>query len=553
MIALGHIALGQFSQWQIHLRLTMNTSTTLERSYDFIGFGDEVPGILALISAAREYRRYLGYYPRSLVMLKSLSSSGIGGHLVRGRLAYLDRSSVPWEIRQALKLGDFGDPPAIYKEFLQRVGVVEVSLDPDRANLVLRQMMGEAGVDILSGVTIDSVLMNGNMISGIKLKRGETYRARQFIDSTVNAELAQAAGVEKMKGFQTFGLPNSELSVTLVFETEGLSINTLKAEEAHYLRRFNNLADTEAQNFIKVAAWSDPSLIQKLRQDVTRRDERGQLLTMWQGRDYIDVRTKALSIAYHSFRGTKLSLEESSAFFDNANIAILPGGRLSWNAVLFQVNADQAEELARNRAQPTPAMLEELRYVEQWLKSLGARSIRPAAELYVRHAGNVLGVVEPLTGAMMLNGGVPAQEALGTFGYGFDARGGIQGLKQQASQIGFNDIHFRAPLMNYGVRHTFIKTIPNLAVVSPASGFEGYACSAGRIVEFNVGVGQGVGIAAAHSLLTGKPMAQFTNAEIRNVLRQTNQLPQIYGRSYPAEAEQLYAFEQGLMSDIAIA
>jgi hypothetical protein len=531
----------------------MNNTHTTERFYDFICFGDEVPGIMTIVSAAREYRRRFGYFPRSLVMFKSPSSLGVGGHLVRGRLAYLDRSSVPLSIRQSLNLDDFGDPPALYKEFLQRAGVALIALDHVRANQVLRQMLSEVEADILSGIEIATVLKKGQRIAGIRTNRNEIYWGRQFFDSTVNAELAQAAGVQKWKGFETFGLPNSELSVTLVMETEGLPINALKAIEAQYLQRFNNPSDLEAQRFIEVAAWSDPKLIQELRQDVARRDERGQFLTMWQGRDYIDVRTRALSIAYHAYRGTKLSQYESRSIFDNANIALLPNGNLSWNALLFQVNADEAEALARNQAKPTPDMLNELRYVEQWFLSLGFKSIGPARELYVRHAGNVKDAVQPLTGAMMLMGGVPANEALGTFGYGFDARGGIQGLREAAANNGFNNITFKSPLMNIGIRHALMKNVPNLAVISPASGFEGYACSAGRIVEYNVGVGQGVGIAATLALATGKDLAQITNIEVRQVLAATGRLPKIYGQIYLADAQALAEFEQGIGSGIVVA
>jgi hypothetical protein len=477
-------------------------------------------------------------------MFKSSSLDGIGGHLVRGRLAYLDRSSVPLDIRLALGLDDFGDPPAIYKEFLQRAGVAKVALDPRRADTVLRQMLIQANVDVLSRVEIDSVIKEGQAIAGIKLTRGEIYLAKQFIDSTVNAELAQAAGVVKRSGFETLGLPNSELSVTLVFETEGLSVQTLKDLEYQYLRRFTNPADILAQRYINVAAGFDIKLAQELRKDLV--DQQGRLRQMVIGTDYIDIPSKALSIAYHSYRGTKLSLPESGAILDNGNIAILSNGRLSWNALLHSVNASEAETLARNGAKPTAAMLAEISYLNQWFKGVGATAVKPALELYIRHAGNVTGAVRPLTGAQMLAGGVPAGEALGTFGYAFDVRGEIDGLKDRAGIAGFDTIKFPAPLMNVGIQHALIKSVPNLAVVSPASGFEGYACSAGRIVEFNVAVGQGVGIAASIALLSGRQLAEITNIEVRTVLEQTGQLPRIYGRANMVEAAKLAMFEQKL-------
>lgn len=100
------------------------------RLYDFIGFGDEVPGILALVSAAREHRRQTGSYPRSLLIFKGNGQIGIGGHLVRGRLSYLDRSHVPLNIRQSLGLGSFGDAPSLYKEFCDEPMLTKLPLIP---------------------------------------------------------------------------------------------------------------------------------------------------------------------------------------------------------------------------------------------------------------------------------------------------------------------------------------------------------------------------------------------------------------------------------------
>ncbi|HEY9639135.1 MAG TPA: FAD-dependent oxidoreductase [Coleofasciculaceae cyanobacterium] len=527
--------------------MTVAAST---RSYDFIGFGDEVPGILALISAAREYRRRIGSYPKSVVMLRGNAQDGIGGHIVRGRLAYLDRSCIPPTTRQSEYLGDFGDPPAIYKEFLQRAGVVKVAIDPGNANMALRQMMSEAGVDILSNAKIDAVLKDGQKIAGLQLSRGETFLGKQFIDSTVNAELAQRAGVKKLPGFASLGLPNSELSVTLVFETQGLSPQTLQAIELSYLKRLNNPADAEAQQWLNIAAGSDASLAQMLRNSLTR--AYGQLNTLDIGTDYIDVYSRALSIAYHSFRGTKHYLPESKAILDNPNIAVLPGNRLFWNALLFFVDATQAEVLARNGAKPTAEMLKEFGWIEKWLKSLGATSVKVAPELYIRHAGNIVGAVEPLSGAQMIAGGVSANQALGTFGYMFDTRGGIVGLWQRATNVGVKKFAFKAPLLNVGMRHALIKNVPNLAVISPASGFEGSASAVGRIVEFNVAVGQGVGIAAAIALLNNRNLSEITNEEVRNVLAQTGKLSKTYGKYDPAETSSMSDFEKR-MFDVSLA
>ncbi len=515
---------------------------SVTRSYDLIGFGDEVPGILAIVAAAREYRRRTGKHLKSLIMFKGNSQEGVGGHLVRGGLAYLDRSYIPAEIRQTYCLPVFGDPVAIYKEFLQRAYVNQVALDPRQADVTLRQMLSEVGADIISRVEIASVLQNAGKLTGIVLTKGETYLAKQFIDSTVNAELAQAAGVQKLQGFATFGLPDSELPVTLAFETEGLNIQKLRAIELAYLKRFTNPNDAQAQVYVNVAAGSNPTLAASFCSEMM--NSQWALKSLYVGQDHADVRCKALSIAYHSFRGKKLSLSESGAILDQANIAILPGDRLSWNAFLCYVTGAQAETLARGAAKPTAAMLNEMQFIEKWLKSLGATVVRPASELYIRHAGNIVGVVEPLRAAQMYEGGVPEEEALGTFGYHLDVRGGITGLGQKASENGLSSVSFHEPpLFNLGIRHALVRNVPNLAVVSPASGFEGYACAAGRIVEFNTAVGQGVGIAAAIALVSGRDLATITNREVRQVLVQTGQLSQIYGRPNYLEASRMGEFE----------
>ena len=518
------------------------------RYYDVIGFGDEVPGVLAVISAAREYRRRTKRYPRVLLMSKGSLQEGIGGHLVRGGLAYLDRSQISPELKQSLNLDTFGSPPAIYKEFLQKSGVTAIALDPRKASAALKQMLLQAGVDILSKVEIQSVNKQGQKIASITTSQGIVYTGKQFIDATVNAELAQAAGVRKLQGFETFGLPNSELPVTLVFESQGLSARRLKELDYTYLKRFTNLADSEAQKFLLYAADKDAQLAEKLRREMI--DTRGNLKTLWAGNDYIDVRSPALSVAYHSFRGRKLSFPETGMILDLGNIAILPNDRLSWNALLFAVTASEAEALARSGSKPTANMQKEISFLAAWLRSLGATSVTTASELYIRHAGNVTGVVEPLTGAQMLLGGVPANEALGTFSYYFDIRGGIQGIEEKATNLGwFKSMVFKKPTFNIGIRHALIKNVPNLAVVSPCSGFEGFACSAGRIVEFNVAVGQGVGIAAINALLNNKNLADVSNREVRQVLVETGQLPRIFGVANNADGMLLAQFENLVTSD----
>jgi hypothetical protein len=156
----------------------------------------------------------------------------------------------------------------------------------------------------------------------------------------------------------------------------------------------------------------------------------------------------------------------------------------------------------------------------------------------------VTDVVSPLSGAKMLAGGVFRREALGTFSYSFDVRGGIAGLGEKAMAQGISLFESQCyPLFNIGIQHALLKAVPNLAVVSPASGFTGYGCTAGRIVEFNAAVGQGVGIACALANLGNRSLSTVLNAEVRCVLEQIHALPKIYDQGDAIASEKLDQFE----------
>ena len=516
------------------------------RIYDLIVYGDEVPGVLALVSASREYKRQTGLTLKTLLLIKSNAQLGIGGHLVRGGLAYLDRSNVPGDLRSTVGNVTFGYPVAIYQEFLQQSGVVEIALDAKKANLALRKMLSEVGADVLSQVSVSVADVQGDRLAQITLTNGETCIAKQFIDSTVNGELAQVAGARWMSGFGTFGLSDAELPVTLVIETQGLTPQTLREVELAYIKRFINVNDTEAQRYIAIAAGHDVARINQLRASLVELN--GNPKSLYIGKDYIDVRCRALSILYHAFRGKLMDLDRGM-MFDQANIAILPDDRMSWNALMFAVSGAQANALAKNGGKPTAEMLTEIPFLDRWFRSLGAKSVTAMPELYIRHAGNISGVVEPLSGAMMMAGGVPGPEAIGTFAYHLDVRGGIVGLGKRANAIGISNISFHyPPIYNIGIRHTLLKKIRNLAVVSPGSGFDGYACASGRIVEYNVGVGQGVGIAATIAINSKnkRTLADVGNWEVRECLVQSNKLSKIFGCSHPTESARLKTFEIAL-------
>ena len=508
------------------------------RTYDVIGFGDEVPGVLAVVAAVREFRRRTGRTPRSLIMSPSSLDLGLGGHLVRGRLSYLDRSHVHPSLRKRYGLKTFGAPASLYEEFLERSGVLDIGLDWRKADRALRAMVAESGTELLGEVEVAQVSQDGGAIASVQLRNGNTYEGKVFIDSTVNGQLLQAAGGQVSPGFSSLGLPDSALPVTLVFETQGLSVELLQRTELTAIARVLNPRDTEAQGYLRAAATDANGQVNQGKIDYWRgrmADGNGNPLKMAVGRDFIDVRCHALSILYHAYRGTQLDLKSSGAIFDVANVARLPGGRLSWNALLCYVDATEAGVLAQNRSQPNDWIRQEMEWVRRWMLSLGATAVEAAPELYIRYTGGMAYPRRPLSGAQMLAGGVARGEGLGTFSYKFDVRGGISGLGAKAAAKDYSSLKFLSqvvPSFNYGIDHALPRSTSNLALISPASGFSGVAAAAGRIVELNCGVGQGVGIGAAIAKTQNRALSTVQNRDVQQVLAATGQLPTLYGVGY---------------------
>jgi hypothetical protein len=110
--------------------------------------------------------------------------------------------------------------------------------------------------------------------------------------------------------------------------------------------------------------------------------------------------------------------------------------------------------------------------------------------------------------------------------------------------VGAPDPRFKTPLFNVGIRHALLKTVSNLAILGPATGFDGSASTAGRIVEYNVAVGQAIGLAACLALLSNRPLNSISNSEVRSVLAATGRLTKIYGVYDQAETANVALFEK---------
>ena len=501
-----------------------NKQLKAAQEYDVIIFGDEVPGVMTAIKVKRELEQRNGQAKVALIT-EGNTDQGIGGHLVRGGLGYLDRNQVPRDMRE--ELGTFGASSQLYQEFIDITGTEAIALDRFRATKAFENLFWREKIELIGNVELQSVATANKSVCSITTANNGSFVAQQFIDATQGGKLADMSGVSMSLGFAQVGLPDSALSVGWVFEVYGKDIQQLQQIEAGLIERLLDKSDRQAQDWLAIATGEDVEKLDDFQRSFT--NSHGHPATMYQATpDSADVRALAFSGAFHGENDILFDLRQSPGILDRANIAVLDN-RLSLNALLFDVDATQARELSHNGAQPTPDMMILAKEVEAFFNSLGVPRVEFMDELYIRTAGQITESLDDLTATKMSDGGVPVEEALGTFSYHLDARGGIAGLRERVVEAGIHEIrNVLMPTFNYGFRHTVPVEYENLAVLSPASGFGGLGTTAGRIVEFNVSVGEGLAIATAIANAEERSLHSISNQEVKQALGYT---PQIYGRA----------------------
>jgi hypothetical protein len=88
-----------------------------DRHFTAIVFGDEPAGIMTALELVRQLRRLdRRAYPSAALLTDADSEEGLGGTLVRGGLAYLDRNQVPRDMRRWLPT--FAPSSELYRRFL---------------------------------------------------------------------------------------------------------------------------------------------------------------------------------------------------------------------------------------------------------------------------------------------------------------------------------------------------------------------------------------------------------------------------------------------------
>ncbi len=464
---------------------------------DVAVYGDEVESVLTAVSAARCGVR---------VILVRRSQELLGGLSTRGGLSYMD---ITPECKSPL-----------FEAFTRQAGVIRVGLEPNRAHRVLQSMLQEAEVTVLSGVEAQWESFTTGAFSGWRLGDGSLLQARQYIDATPDADLARAAGVPYLRGLGgVLGDEQDYLAVSPVFQIEGVPKEDLMAFEASLRER------------AEMSAWLEQALPyhpQALRAEYLTRP-----CFSPEGMDYLDVLNPVIGIAYHHWRhGDVATYPTAETWIDGANISLLlrEDGTVSmgFNGMVSQLltrrspyRADPfAALLALSQGGAVPqALLEEMAAFETYLRTMGgmvhARVVAPQ-EMYVRQTLTLLSR-ENMTAAMMLQGGVPEALSIGTFSYWLDLRGTQlwkrypgEHLPKPVFRVGLDVALPPEPMIRSGLHH--------FAFVGRSAGYSPIGQGAGRIVQHNSLLGEGVGIAAAMAVQAGSTLAEVSPKAVRAVM-----------------------------------
>ena len=198
--------------------------------YPLVVLGGGPAGVCAAIEAARTGTRVL--LIESGGMLGGMATAALVGPFMTNYDREGNRPTVGGLYREILErlaarsgaiLPEDTDSPSIHTSFIKRYHRHVTPFDSFMLQVVLDEMVAEAGVEVLLYTRFADCVCEEGKIKSVILAALEGLRcvsADLFIDATGNADVAAAAGVPTWKGEEESGVPQPG---TLMFEVDGVS------------------------------------------------------------------------------------------------------------------------------------------------------------------------------------------------------------------------------------------------------------------------------------------------------------------------------------------
>ena len=198
--------------------------------YELVVLGGGPAGVCAAIEAARDGAKVL--LIEGSGMLGGMATTALVGPFMTNYDREGNRPTVGGLYREILErlaarsgaiLPENTDSPSIHTSFIKRYHRHVTPFDSFMLQIVLDEMVTEAGVEVLLYTRfVDCICEDGKIRSVIlaALEGLHCVSADLLIDATGNADVAYAAGVPTWKGEEESGVPQPG---TLMFEVDGVS------------------------------------------------------------------------------------------------------------------------------------------------------------------------------------------------------------------------------------------------------------------------------------------------------------------------------------------
>ena len=181
-------------------------------------YGATSGGITAAIQSARmgnkvlliEPSQHIGGTTTGGLVWTDYGQEGVVGGLAGEfyqRVTEHYRSDAAWKVEDPFRERLLNDKLKYIKSFEPRI-----------ADSIYRQMLSEAGVELLIGKRLDldsGVKMNDNLITAVTFESGETLKAKVFIDASYEGDLMALAGVSYHVGRESADTYNESLAGVL--------------------------------------------------------------------------------------------------------------------------------------------------------------------------------------------------------------------------------------------------------------------------------------------------------------------------------------------------
>ena len=198
--------------------------------YELVVLGGGPAGVCAAIEASRDGARVL--LVEGSGMLGGMATTALVGPFMTNYDREGERPTVGGLYREIIErlearsgaiLPENTDSPSVHTSFIKRYHRHVTPFDSFMLQIVLDEMVREAGVEVLMYTRFADCVCENGKIQSVILAALEGLRcvsADLFIDTTGNADVAYAAGVPTWKGEEESGVPQPG---TLMFEVDGVS------------------------------------------------------------------------------------------------------------------------------------------------------------------------------------------------------------------------------------------------------------------------------------------------------------------------------------------